>query len=441
MKRFALFALALAWLAACDRPPSAPTPQFEATALPEVSAYTGGPAGPVQNQSPIPCKGGEKVLLIQDNVPWFAAAGQDPLGANVTELKAQKKNFCIANSKDVGTTNLAQFREILISAAQNQAFYNNLFPGGVIHPAITAYVQNGGILSANLTDVASGPGAGGTWAGDFFVGGVQHVIAFSNFNDIADPTHPVITDLLPCPSGNCAPIVDGPGAFDDFDGWGFDSHGFFTTLPLGTTVIIKDQVTATPVMVEYFFGSGVVIATLTTTEWRYVGDFGALPQNKKLLANEIAYQDFLTKPTPGKVTGGGQIVGDDPLFSPIGDLLSPPAIMLTSTGAEASFGFVVQDGTNPKGNLVYNDHGADVRIKATSFSFLSIRNGVCGPNTHARFEGTADVNGTSESLVVDVDDCGEPGSVPPGPPDTFSITTDSYSNSGPLIRGNIQIHP
>src|SRR5437773_4216041 len=31
--------------------------------------------------------------------------------------------------------------------------------------------------------------------------------------------------------------------------------------------------------------------------------------------------------TPGKVTGGGQIPGDDPLFSPLGVLLSVPALI------------------------------------------------------------------------------------------------------------------
>jgi hypothetical protein len=52
--------------------------------------------------------------------------------------------------------------------------------------------------------------------------------------------------------------------------------------------------------------------------------------------------------------------------------------------------------------------------------------------------GTAQVNGVTESLTVEVDDCGEPSSGPP--PDMFSIETDSYSNGGPLIGGNIQIH-
>jgi hypothetical protein len=145
--------------------------------------------------------------------------------------------------------------------------------------------------------------------------------------------------------------------------------------------------------------------------------------------------------TPGKVTGGGQVQGD-PLFSPLGELLSLPALIVsTSGGAQANFGFVIQftsGATAPKGNLVYQDHGANVRIKATSYDQLIIGTGICGPNTHATFTGMAEVNGVSESLTVVVDDCGEPSSGPP--PDTFSISTDSYSNSGPLIGGNIQIH-
>ena len=47
----------------------------------------------------MPCGGGETVLLIQDNVPWFVGEGQDSLGANVTELKAQGKSFCIISSE------------------------------------------------------------------------------------------------------------------------------------------------------------------------------------------------------------------------------------------------------------------------------------------------------------------------------------------------------
>ena len=60
--------------------------------------------------------------------------------------------------------------------------------------------------------------------------------------------------------------------------------------------------------------------------------------------------------TPGKVTGGGQIEGD-PLFSPLGELISLPALVpsLASPTAQANFGFTVKC-CAPTGNLEYNDH-------------------------------------------------------------------------------------
>jgi hypothetical protein len=147
--------------------------------------------------------------------------------------------------------------------------------------------------------------------------------------------------------------------------------------------------------------------------------------------------------TPGKVTGGGQIDGD-PIFSPLGDLLSVPAVIpsLSDPTAQSTFGFVVKC-CPATGNLSYHDHQQDVRIKATSINGLSIADGPCGPNTHATFTGQADVTrptGTaSQGFSVDVDDCGEPGTT-----DTFGIKTfgtPPYA-AGPstLIGGNIQIH-
>jgi hypothetical protein len=149
------------------------------------------------------------------------------------------------------------------------------------------------------------------------------------------------------------------------------------------------------------------------------------------------------EPTPGKVTGGGQIDGD-PVFSPLGELLSLPALVpsLADPAAQSTFGFVARC-CAPAGNLQYNDHQADVRIKAKSINGLFIGNGSCGPNTHATITGTAEVTQstgtTTQDFTVEVDDCGQPGSG-----DTFGIQTfgaPPYSN-GPstLIGGNIQIH-
>jgi len=129
------------------------------------------------------------------------------------------------------------------------------------------------------------------------------------------------------------------------------------------------------------------------------------------------------------------------VFSATGVLLSVPALVpsIANPGAQASFGFVIQAGSPPTGNLEYNDKPAGVRIKVTSYSGLLISNGDCGTNTHADFTGSAEVTRlgvtTTENFTVRVDDCGEPGTA-----DTFSISTTSYTNGGTLIGGNIQIH-
>ncbi len=102
-------------------------------------------------------------------------------------------------------------------------------------------------------------------------------------------------------------------------------------------------------MVEYPFGAGRVIATLTTTEWRYVGDFGSLPQNKKLLANDIAYQDVLGVP---HLASGSFVIGD--LNSAIGTPVTFWGAQwsrdnaLSGGGAPASFkGFAKNIPNNP----------------------------------------------------------------------------------------------
>jgi len=150
----------------------------------------------------------------------------------------------------------------------------------------------------------------------------------------------------------------------------------------------------------------------------------------------------------GKATGGGQIESE-PIFSPLGDLLSVPALIpsLSGPSAQATFGFVAKC-CAPTGNLEYNDHGMGVRIKALSIDGLVIRSpGDSCPSIpdskHATFGGTAAVTrstgGTfTENFTVEVDDCGEPGTA-----DTLGIRTDTYVNGWPvpktLIGGNIQI--
>lgn len=237
-----------------------------------------------------PCPGNESVLLIQDNVPWGAGNDQDPSGANTTELLAQGIAYCMIGSADLESVDLASFSTIVISAAQTQAFYDRLFPGGGVHAAISTFVEQGGVLVANLTDVASGPGGGGSWAGDAFVAGVRRITRYHNDNGIGAASHPIIAGPAECPSGNCAQIQD-VTLRQDLDSWFHSSHGYLVNLPAGVTVLLtQPDVTGDglpePVMVEYAAGLGRVIASMVTAEQRYSSN---KIRSLKLLANELAY--------------------------------------------------------------------------------------------------------------------------------------------------------
>ncbi len=171
--------------------------------------------------------------------------------------------------------------------------------------------------------------------------------------------------------------------------------------------------------------------------------------------NVVDFTPWLTSPpgspcpaapnTPGKATGGGKIESSSTSTS-LDTVLSLATLLITSTshpisvGSQATFGFSVAC-CAPKGNLEYNDHAANITIKATSIiTFVISPSSACPAGKHAQFMGMAKQNGTTVNFTVDVDDCGEPGSSPTGGPDMFKIQTSAgYMAGGPLIGGNIQI--
>jgi len=238
---------------------------------------------------------------------------------------------------------------------------------------------------------------------------------------------------------------------------------------LGTAKVNQNNFNVTPaaygiaVQTAIFAPSGPDVVDGTCNWWGDPNGPGPVAPGPSVLGAQVSFNvDFnpwLIAPapgavcvggvasTPGKVTGGGQIPGEDPLFSLTGDLLSIPALIASPFGpnGKATFGFVVKC-CAATGNLEYQDQGADVRIKAESFDRLIIsspgRSCPLAPGSkHATITGMARViqsgSTTTEPLTVEVDDCGEPGTA-----DTFRITTTPTYSNGPstLIGGNIQIH-
>jgi hypothetical protein len=105
--------------------------------------------------------------------------------------------------------------------------------------------------------------------------------------------------------------------------------------------------------------------------------------------------------------------------------------------SRANFGFNAgfkQGSDTPDVHLNYIDHGAGMKVKATSIAVYRI--GDTSVSRH--FEGDCEINGVpGYTYSVDVADNAEPGRAA----DTFRITLSSnYSAGGTLAGGNIQLH-
>jgi hypothetical protein len=101
-----------------------------------------------------------------------------------------------------------------------------------------------------------------------------------------------------------------------------------------------------------------------------------------------------------------------------------------------TFGFIInyrEGDPVPNGNLNYQDHRVNLRLKVTSFNQLVIT------GNHAWFTGTGTVNETQEvNFTVEVNALSRLGLA-----DTFDISIpaiNDYSAGGTLTGGNITIH-
>jgi hypothetical protein len=83
------------------------------------------------------------------------------------------------------------------------------------------------------------------------------------------------------------------------------------------------------------------------------------------------------------------------------------------------------------GHLQFIDHGTGMKVKGTGVTAYTVTGA-----TSRHIEGTADINGTSGTYMVDVADNGEPGRA-----DTYAIRlSNGYAAAGQLGGGNIQLH-
>jgi Ice-binding-like len=125
-------------------------------------------------------------------------------------------------------------------------------------------------------------------------------------------------------------------------------------------------------------------------------------------------------------SGSGRSCND---FTTGGGFITGPS------GSKATFGFEVGckcnrgEDSSLRGQVVYQDHGIDLRMKSTSVSTYLEK----GPNSR-RIQGTAKINGQEGTFQLDVTDA-------ESVPSSFAIRlSNGYSASGDLTGGHIEIH-
>jgi len=202
------------------------------------------------------------VAIFQDQYSW---------GLNVTEPILVKYGipYIVYGSQDFGLVDLSPYKKVIISSYQSQTFYDRL--GGNV-TWFETYVNNGGILQLHACD----SNTGAHWYPYYLMpGGLNKTQTYTNNVSINMPLHPVLL--------NPWLIED-----DELDGWSSSTHGTFSEYPTGAIEILIDSDIATigysnPVLIEFPFGTGFIIASMQTLEWNDYFNY------TKLLENLILY--------------------------------------------------------------------------------------------------------------------------------------------------------
>ncbi len=220
--------------------------------------------------SPKPILG--PVAIFRDILPW---------NKNVTEpiLIEYSISYTVYDSLDFGLVDISSYQKVIISSYQTQTFYNRL-EGNVTW--FENYANSGGILEVHACD----SNVGAQWyPTNLMPGGLNKTQTYTNNVSINMPSHPVLL--------NPYPVEDA-----ELDGWGWSTHGTFTDVPLGANEILIDLENGTsgpsgdtgylnPVLIEFSYGAGYIIASMQTLEWNEYYNY------TRLLKNLILYDPFL----------------------------------------------------------------------------------------------------------------------------------------------------
>ncbi len=212
--------------------------------------------------------GSADILLIQTNDPWEKSEHYvgnnwyDGITSDTEVLDALEYTYDIVTWDDIsgGRVNIFSYPVVLIVNDQVQEFYDD-------YAAHITEFENYVASGRTLVFFAAGYGwAGGVLNADL-PGGVEwnlggNVDIASN-NVIVYSSHPIVT----------AELSDGVSLTNANLYSNYCSHGWFSSLPAGTNVILRESAIegGQPTLIEYAIGNGKVVASTLTWEhnWSY----------------------------------------------------------------------------------------------------------------------------------------------------------------------------
>lgn len=224
---------------------------------------------------------GDMVLLFHNAVVWTQGVAEyaifqdtDPWGStsNPDILSAHGILFDVHGSADMGVVNLSQYRKVIISSAQANAFYVTLSAN---RAWFESYIDNGGVLEFHGATYTTESWAGLTMPTGFTCASQTTTDAIS----IQHAGHPLV--LIP----NI--ITDA-----ELDGWNFSAHSYLMDLLPGYDEVLHHDDANEPSLIVQRYGAGWVIATMNTLEWAHANGYSAILENALLWFPGAEYAIF-----------------------------------------------------------------------------------------------------------------------------------------------------
>jgi hypothetical protein len=191
------------------------------------------------------------VAIFQDRDPWGYTSVKDILAANGIP-------YIVYSSADMGAVNLGPYDKVIIPSQQPYALYS----GAASNSAwFETYVSAGGILEFHGAEWSVDD-----WSALTMPGGLKHTNSYPDQLTIGNPTNPMVTT---------------PHLISDseIDGWNTSAHGVLSAWNGTADIVITDDISTGPVLIEFPFGAGKIIASMMTLEWAHGQGYSNIVEN------------------------------------------------------------------------------------------------------------------------------------------------------------------